>query len=308
VRERGIERILCGRALPEGWLARAIHALDGVPYECFVHGEEVNTSIEPGEGGFLLSRRHRIMSRFVFGRASRLIASSVRTARIMQEQWGIEPRRVRVLLPGVDTAFFRPDEGVQLPDRLADWAGRRVVLSASRLQKRKGHDMLIRAVGLVRERVPEVLLEIVGAGVEAGRLRALVEDLDLQRYVSFRGEVDDANLRSFYQHCDVFVLANRQVGTDLEGFGMVLLEAQACATPVIAGSSGGTSEALVDGKTGFVVDCANVEALADRIVDLLSDDVRRRAMGTAARALMLESFDWDVVLAGADWLFERPGA
>lgn len=168
--------------------------------------------------------------------------------------------------------------------------------------------MLIRAVGLVRERVPEVLLEIVGAGVEAGRLRALVEDLDLQRYVSFRGEVDDANLRSFYQHCDVFVLANRQVGTDLEGFGMVLLEAQACATPVIAGSSGGTSEALVDGKTGFVVDCANVEALADRIVDLLSDDVRRRAMGTAARALMLESFDWDVVLAGADWLFERPGA
>lgn len=306
VRERGVERILCGRTLPEGWLARTIHALDGVPYDCFVHGEEVNTSIVAGNEGFLLSRRHRIMSRIVYQRAGRLIASSSNTARIMQEQWAMDPERVCVVLPGVDTAFFRPEEGGQLPDRLAGWAGRRVVLSASRLQKRKGHDALLRAVGLVRDRVPGILLEIVGSGEEAERLQALVDELGLRAHVSFSGEVSDTELRSFYQHCEVFVLANRQVGTDLEGFGMVLLEAQACGTPVIAGNSGGTSEALIDGRTGFVVDCRSVDELADRIVEILSDGARRKAMGSAARALMVESFDWDVVLAGAPWSFELP--
>lgn len=311
VRSEGITRIHCGRALPEGWIALATRLLDGVPYDCFVHGEEANRVSNGAAAGFLLSRRYRMMNRAVYAGAARLICSSESTAAIVREQWSIEPDRVRVLLPGVDTRWFAPPHVSRA--RPASWEGRRVVLSAGRLERRKGQDMLLRAIDTVRRDIPDLLIAIVGDGVEAGRLRDLAAALRVEPFVEFHPEVDEETLRSYYQHCDLFVLANRQVGYDIEGFGMVLLEAQACGVPVIAGCSGGAPEALiagggpdapVAGETGLVVDCSSVEPLAAALVSLLSDPVRRAAMGHAARELMVRRFDWDTIVAAGDWIFD----
>lgn len=303
VRSDGIERIHCGRPLPEGWLALALKALDGIPFDCFVHGEEINKHGTGEHEGFLLSRRYRAMTGLALRGASRVIANSESTAAIVRDQWRVAPGRVRISLPGVDTRFFAPASPTSAA-AFPEWRNRRVVLCASRLQARKGQDMLMRAVAQAREAAPEVLLVLAGDGPQAAVLRRQASELGLERHVSFLGEVDEPTLRSCYQEADLFALANRQIGTDLEGFGMVLLEAQSCGTPVIAGDSGGTAEALVEGRTGMVVDCTSVAALARAIEELLTDDKKRTAMSAAARDLMLAKFDWDDVAAQAGWLFE----
>lgn len=303
VRRRGIERIHCGRTLPEGWLALALHLLDGIPYDCFVFGEEINTVGNGEAGGYLSSRRYRHMSGLVLRHASRLIACSEYGAAVARQQWSIDAERVRVLRPGVDTGFFRPPEpGDAAPP--PQWQGRRVVLGASRMERRKGFDVLLRATAGLREQIPDVLLAIAGDGPEARALRSLAGDLGLDEHVAWLGKVSDEQLRACYQSSDVFVLANRQVGCDVEGFGMVLLEAQACGTPVIAGDSGGSREALLDGVTGTVVDCSRPEPLTAALVALLREPARRATMGAAARRWMVEHFDWDRIVGGADWLLD----
>lgn len=302
VRDRAIERIHCGRPLPEGWLALALRLLDGISYDCFVHGEEINLAGSGEPCGFLASRRYRLMTRAVLSGADRLVANGRHTADLLRDQWSIGARRTRILYPGVDTFYFSPAEADDQPP-LPTWRGRRIVLAAGRLQRRKGYDILIRAIDSVRVTVPEVLLVIAGGGEEEAMLRAMIVRLGLDRHVSMLGRVDDDLLRSCFRHCELFVLANRQIGYDLEGFGMVLLEAQACGKPVIAGNSGGSREAMRDGDTGIIVDCGTPEPLADAIGSLLADDDRRWAMGRAARRLMIESFDWKVVLRDAGELF-----
>jgi phosphatidylinositol alpha-1,6-mannosyltransferase len=107
-----------------------------------------------------------------------------------------------------------------------------------------------------------------------------------------------------YQQCDLFVLPNRQVGQDIEGFGMVLLEAQACGKPVIAGASGGTAETMRIPQTGHVIPCEGPEPLATLVSDLLADPARLTRMGEAARQWVVDHFDWGVLSSQAKRLFQ----
>ena len=119
-----------------------------------------------------------------------------------------------------------------------EWTGRRVVLTVGALQKRKGQDMMIRALPAIRQRCPDVLYAIVGEGWERPYLESLVAELSVADLVQFRATPADDELIECYQQCDLFALPNRQVGWDFEGFGIVLLEAQACGKPVVTGQSG----------------------------------------------------------------------
>jgi len=197
-----------------------------------------------------------------------------------------------VVHPGVDTRRFvpsRPDPEVR--HRLG-WGRRSVVLTVGRLQRRKGQDQMIRAIGQVAERVPDVLYAVVGAGEDDGYLRQLARACGVADRVQFLGQLTDERLIDCYQQCDVFALPNRQDGTDIEGFGMVLLEAQACGRPVIAGDSGGTADALDVPAAGILVQADRPEPLADSVTDLLLDPERRACMGRAARAWVVAHFDW----------------
>ncbi len=151
-----------------------------------------------------------------------------------------------------------------------------MILTVGRLQKRKGHDALIRSLPLIRDAIPDVLYSIAGDGEERRNLELLVDELDLTGQVQFRGETTDEELIACYQQCNLFVLPDRRIGDDLEGFGMVLVEAQACGKPVIAGNTGGTGETMQIPETGRTLDCDDSDLFSETIKDLLSD---RDALG-----------------------------
>lgn len=287
--------IHCGRVLPEGVVSFALRWWLGLPYLCFVHGEDVTTAKDSREYTFLIRRVLRC--------ARMLIANSHNTARILREEWGISPEQIRVLHPGVDTECFAPalrDAGIR---RELGWEDRPVVLTVGRLQKRKGHDCMIRALSVIRRTIPNVLYSIIGEGEERIELERIVREVGLEGHVQFLGETDDRRLIACYQQCDLFILPNRQVGKDIEGFGMVLLEAQACGRPVVGGASGGTSETMNAPTTGRIIPCETPDLIAPAVIDLLSDRQRLDDMGRAARQWAVDHFDWNSLAKHAQLVF-----
>lgn len=281
---RRVRAIHAGRCLPEGLLALAARVRFGIPYACYVHGEELNTMASSRELSFLARR--------VFGGAAMLIANSRNTAEVLRRDWRVPSDRVGVVNPGVDTERFRPAPPDETVRRELGWRDRRVILTVGRLQKRKGQHRMIEALEQIREAVPDVLYAVVGDGEERDKLETLVRERGLADHVQFLGSRGDDELIRYYQQCDLFALPNIEVDGDFEGFGMVLLEAQACGKPVIAGRSGGAAETLREGATGLVVDCDNLPALAQTTLMLLLADDQRRCMGQLARQWAAARFDW----------------
>jgi phosphatidylinositol alpha-1,6-mannosyltransferase len=287
VNETRPDTIHCGKCLPEGLLAVAIERWRGIPFCCYVHGEELMLA--------RTSRELKYFTRMVLRRAAKVVANGQHTKRLLLEEWDVPDHQVAVMHPGVDTTRFVPaDISADIRRRLG-WVDRRVVLTVGALQQRKGQDMMIRALPAVRARCPEVLYVVVGEGWERSYLHDLVVEHDVADAVQFRGRLAEDQLVECYQQCDVFVLPNRQVGWDFEGFGIVLLEAQACGKPVIAGRSGGTAETLDPGVTGELVACDAPEELAGAVTALLIDAERARAMGARARQFVVDRFDWQVL-------------
>lgn len=296
IRGAGVAHVHCGRVLPEGWIAHRC----GPPFGCYVHGEELAAAAT--------SRQLTWMARRVMARAALLIANSRHTATLLETGWGVPAARIAVLSPGVDVDHFAPAAPDAVARAALGWDDRPVVLTVARLQRRKGHDRMIDAVALLRARFPELLYAIVGDGAERGALEAQVRRAGLASHVRFHGEIDDARLVCAYQQCDVFVLPNRTEGSDFEGFGMVLLEAQACGRAVLAGDSGGTIEALRPGETGVIADCTRAEPLAAAVGELLGDPAQRARMGAAGRQWTERACSFDVLAPRAAAVLERIAA
>ena len=291
-----VSRLHCGRVVPEGWLGLGAR----LPYGCYVHGEELGT--------MATSRQLTWMARRIMAGAALLIANSRNTAGLLEAGWGVPPARIAVISPGVDTTQFTPAPRDEAARAALGWGGRPVLLTVARLQRRKGHDRMIEALALLRGRFPTLLYAIVGDGDERAGLEEQVHRAGLSAQVRFHGVVDDAHLVRAYQQCDLFVLPNRAVAGDIEGFGLVLLEAQACGRAVLAGDSGGTSEALRVGETGVVADCTRAEPLAAAIAELLNDGARRQRMGTAGREWTERVCSFDVRAPQAARVLERIAA
>jgi phosphatidylinositol alpha-1,6-mannosyltransferase len=205
--------------------------------------------------------------------------------------------------PGVDTTLFTPAAVDAAVRQRLGWSDRRVILTVGALQKRKGQDMMIRALPAIRARCANVLYAIVGEGWERAYLDRLIAEHRVADLVQFRTITSDAELIDCYRQCDLFALPNRQVGWDFEGFGIVLLEAQSCGKPVIAGASGGTVETIEAGQTGYLVSCDAPDQLAQLTADLLDDADQRAQLGARGRAHVVDRFDWKVLVEQAQHAF-----
>jgi phosphatidylinositol alpha-1,6-mannosyltransferase len=203
-------------------------------------------------------------------------------------------RMVR-LSSGVDADQFAPVAGGSKLRAALGLEDRPVILSVARLVPHKGQDTLIRALPQVLSDVPRAVLLVVGGGSNAGRLAALAEDLQVSGAVRLAGPVPHASVAPYYGAADVFALPtrNRTAGLQVEGLGMVCLEAAAAGLPVVVGDSGGAPETVRDGETGFVVDSTAVGAVADRLTELLAAPARAAAMGAAGRDWMIREWTWD---------------
>ena len=207
--------------------------------------------------------------------------------------------RLEALPPGVDAQAFRPGSGGEQVRRAHGLSDRPVVVCVSRLVPRKGQDVLVRALPEVRRRVPGAVLLVVGGGPDAPRLHRLAAEHDVSDAVVLTGEVPWADLPAHYDAGDVFAMPcrTRRAGLDVEGLGIVYLEASATGLPVVAGRSGGAPDAVLDGVTGHVVDGRCVPEVARRVAELLADPERSRAMGEAGRAWVQRDWRWDVLAA-----------
>jgi phosphatidyl-myo-inositol dimannoside synthase len=199
------------------------------------------------------------------------------------------------LPPGVDTDRFAPDEVARAELRSRYRLGTRpVVVCVSRLVPRKGQDMLIRAMPAIRQRVPGAALVIVGGGPYRTSLRRLAHSFGVAEHVVFTDGVPGDELPAHHAMADVFAMPcrTRGAGLDVEGLGIVYLEASATGVPVVAGRSGGAPETVRDGETGVVVDGWDVGAIAASVSDLLADPERAARMGEAGRRWVLDNWQW----------------
>jgi phosphatidylinositol alpha-1,6-mannosyltransferase len=287
-RDLHCESVWFGAAAPLGLMADALRSRAGVRRTvATTHGHEVWWARTPGARRLLrrIGETNDVLTHlgdYTRDAIARALTPEA-AARMVQ------------LTPGVDAQSFHPGvDGGEVRERYG--LGRRpVVVCVSRLVERKGQDTLIRALPLVRRRVPATALLIVGDGPRRRALESLATSLGVQRDVVFAGAHPWAGLPPFFAAGDVFAMPTRtrKAGFEVEGLGIVYLEASATGLPVVAGDSGGAPDAVRDGETGFVVDGRSAEAVAERVGDLLLDRDLAARMGAAGRAWVLWSWGWD---------------
>jgi len=284
-RAEGCDRVWFGAAAPLGLLARPLGLARAV---ASTHGHEVGWALLPG-------------ARQVLGRIGRDVDVVTYLGAYTRERLApaLPGARLERLPSGVDTQLFRPGCGGADVRRRLGLADRPVVVCVSRLVPRKGQDVLVRALPLLRRRVPDVALLCVGGGPEAPRLRRLAAEAGVADDVVLTGSVPWPELPAYYDAGDVFAMPcrTRRGGLEVEGLGIVYLEASATGLAVVAGRSGGSSDAVLDGRTGHLVDGSSVPVVARAVGDLLADPGRAAAMGAAGRAWVEREWRWDL-LAG----------
>jgi phosphatidyl-myo-inositol dimannoside synthase len=279
VREHDADVVLFGHGLLSV-LGRGL-ARHGVPYAVITHGWEVWLARTPGVAAAM---------RRGLERAREVASVSGYTGAAIQRALHLS-RSPTLLYPGVDERRFSPQvDGSVVRDRFG-LEGRRVVACVSRLVPRKGQDILIRAIGDARRLVPEATLLLVGGGSYRHELERLAAEAPAGSVV-FTGEVTDDELPAYYAAGDAFAMPcrTRWGGLEVEGFGIVYLEAAATGKPVLAGRSGGADEAIVDGVTGLLAEGREPKAVALGMINILDDPYRPARFGEAGRARVEAEF------------------
>ncbi len=288
--DRGIDTVWFGAAAPLALLARRARQAGAARVLASTHGHEVGWSMLPVARSVL--RR--------IGEDTDVVTFVSRYTRSRVAPAFGPSGALEYLPPGVDTDRFRPDPAAraELRDRYS-LGERPTVVCLSRLVPRKGQDMLIRALPSIRQRVDGAALVIVGGGPYSETLRKLAQGCGAAEHVTFTGGVPAAELPGHYALADVFAMPcrTRGAGMDVEGLGIVFLEASATGVPVIAGESGGAPEAVQHNKTGLVVDGNSVNKVADAVIELLNDRDRAAAMGAAGRDWVTAQWRWDTLAA-----------
>jgi phosphatidylinositol alpha-1,6-mannosyltransferase len=283
IRER--PRILQLATAYEGYQGLWLHRWLKLPFVVYAHGNEILDAL----------RGDREKMRLALQSADKVLANSRFTASLV-EKTGVDPSRIETVYLGCDTDHFRllPPR-LELRQKLLGSRYRdRVILTVGNLVSRKGHDIVIRAIARLRETAAEVTYLVVGDGPYRRTLETMVTSLGVGDRVIFAGYISDTDLPSVYALCDVFVMPSRDQSDscDIEGFGLVFLEANACGKAVIGGRSGGIPEAIVDGVTGFLVNPKDPEDVANALRRLLTDNELALRMGHHGRLRVVNDFTW----------------
>ncbi|MEV7601128.1 glycosyltransferase family 4 protein [Kitasatospora sp. NPDC089797] len=284
-RAHGCDRVWFGAAAPLAAMAPALRRGGIDRIVATTHGHEIWWARAPIARGLLRRIGNHVDVVTYLGEYTR---------RRIAPALGARARTVR-LVPGVDAEAFRPspEHGRVIREQYG-LGDAKVIVCVARLVPRKGQDALIRALPLIRRRVPDAVLLIVGDGPDDQRLRRLASEL-APGAVVFAGGQDHASTAWYYAAADVFAMPcrTRRAGLEAEGLGIVFLEAAASGLPVVAGDSGGAPDTVLDGRTGAVVDGRSVPAVADAVATVLLDPDRGREFGRRGRRWVAEQWSWD---------------
>jgi phosphatidylinositol alpha-1,6-mannosyltransferase len=200
------------------------------------------------------------------------------------------------IAPGIDTAHFIPQPDAMQKRKELGLQDKKIIISVGRLVHRKGQDNLIQAMPAVLKKIPNAHLLLVGEGPYKKHLEKLVMKSSLEQNVTFAGRIMYDRLPSYLSAADLFAMPSRSrfFGLEVEGLGIVYLEASACGIPVVAGNSGGAPDAVLEGVTGLCVDGTNIEQITAAIVEICSDAERASHMGAAGRNWIVNQWRWDI--------------
>ena len=284
------------RALPEGLVAWAVARLTLRPVVIYAHGEELTTW---GRGG-----KYKAM-RFALRHADRVIANSEHTRNTLLGM-GIEGARIALIYPGVDVGVFRPGLDTRgLREQLGIDADAKIVFSVGRLSRRKGFDQMIPAVAQLRDEGQTLHYVLAGIGEDADYLDNLIREYGVEDVVHRIGAVSETELPRWMNACDVFAMPNREINGDNEGFGMVFIEAAACAKPSLAGLAGGTGSAVLQDVTGLRVEGNDLGAIVSGLRRLIAEPQLAARLGGNGLERVRQIHAWEHVASATRQLNMR---
>ncbi|MGB3403752.1 MAG: glycosyltransferase family 4 protein [Microcoleaceae cyanobacterium] len=284
-----IDLVHCGVVLPDGLSGWLLQKTLGIPYIIYTHGKEILENQKNPENEQLM--------RMALNSAIRVVTNSHYTAGLLRD-FGVSADKIVRIAPGIVPQQWTADIPSQQVEKLRQQhqiGNRPVILTVGRLKERKGHDTVMQAMPAILSEIPDAVYLIVGNGPEKENLQALTQKMGLEKAVIFAGEVADKDLPAYYQLATVFTMISRQPpgSHEVEGFGIVYLEANACGLPVVAGRSGGVPDAVVDGETGFLVNPFKSEEAATAIIKLLQNTQLCQQLANTGQKRALEEFSWE---------------
>jgi phosphatidylinositol alpha-1,6-mannosyltransferase len=287
IKDRGIKTAFFGAAAPLGLLAPVLRRAGVTKIIALTHGHEVWWSkVWPFTWAMKSIARNvdhlTYLGEFTRRAISRTINSTAQSAMVK-------------IAPGIDTDHFTPTDSSELKSELG-LTDKKVIVSVGRLVHRKGQDVLIEAMPHLLEEIPDAHLVLIGEGPYRGYLETRVKNLGIDSKVTFIGRITYVDLPRYICLGEVFVMPSRSrlAGLEVEGLGIVYLEASACGLPVIAGNSGGAPDAVVQGVTGLVVNGKDQHAVAMSIATLLNDQEKAREMGRRGREWVIDQWRWEI--------------
>jgi phosphatidylinositol alpha-1,6-mannosyltransferase len=300
VRARGIKTVFFGAAAPLGLLSHRLRKAGVIRIVALTHGHEVWWSkVWP----FSWAMRR-------IGRGADVLTylGEFTRSAISKALHGDDAAEMVRIAPGIDTTHFAPIDDVSDLRSELEFDGKRVIVSVGRLVHRKGQDTLVEAMPSILTRIPDAHLLFVGVGPHLEYIHKRAIQLGVLDHISFVGRVQYAELPRFIALGEVFAMPSRSrlAGLEVEGLGIVYLEASACGLPVVGGISGGAPDALLEGETGFAVDGLDSDAVADAVVKVLSDPERARTMGARGRQWIVQEWEWSRWSSQFNSLLELP--
>jgi phosphatidylinositol alpha-1,6-mannosyltransferase len=288
IRADRIDTVCIGELVASGWLTRACRYLFGLKTITYVHGEEVSTRIPYDSDG---RRRRRSLAA-----TDGIVAVSRFTRDTLVGTMGVPSAKIELISNGVDLTRFTPRP--KRPDLLARYGleGRKVLLTVGRLYERKGMDRVIASLPPVLAQLSGISYLVVGDGPYRPALEDMAGQFGVRDNVIFAGAIPDAELVDHYALADVFIMANREMPDgDTEGFGLVFLEANACGIPVIAGMSGGSTDAVTHEINGLTVDGNEPAQITAAILRMFGDaDLRQRLIANGTQVAQRSGWDHKV--------------
>jgi len=250
--------------------------VDSVPLALWVVFRFLRIPILSFIAGSELSTGRRLRVKTALRNSQLLVTCSRFTRDTLVRDFKVPADKIEVLNPGINPDLLNLEPDSKPIKEQYNLEGKFVVLTVSRLVKRKGHGTVLESLARLKQMgFNDFVYLIIGRGPEENYIRGKVRESNLESNVAFVGYVDNKNLPNFYNACDVFVMVSDNLDGDYEGFGIVYLEAGAFSKPVVGSRSGGTADAIEDGKTGFLIDSGDSIALSNVLMDL----VRNRELG-----------------------------
>jgi phosphatidylinositol alpha-1,6-mannosyltransferase len=292
VREESISHLWFGAAAPLAIMDRGIKrsAQNPIRSIALTHGHEVWWAKIPP---FSFAIRSMARSLDQIGYLTNYTKGEIAKGISKEDQ-----QKLRQIAPGIDIDHFTASKDSPFAQDFRErdgLHGKRFIITVGRLVHRKGQDRLVQALSQIKREIPDAHLLIVGQGPHQEKITKLIKKYGLEDSVTFLGRLQLEELPRYLAMASLFAMPSRDrlAGFEVEGLGIVYLEASSCGLPVIVGRSGGAVDALIDGETGLLVNGDDVDEIAKACIRILSDDKLRERLGARGAQWVRENWNWD---------------